>query len=221
MQLPNVPSAEKFQAIEKTLESERLRKYIAVAGEDKAKLFRFYVWNCALSEAFYLPLQFAEIVCRNAIHRALLDRIGERWFEHATFLNLLGGRYRSELESCLNEEKTQHGNAVTGHHVCSALSFGFWEHLTTKRFARMLWKWNIRHNFPQAPLNATLEDLHALIETVRRWRNRIAHHRTIFDKSPSRKLQDVLRLTRWVCEDTADWIGMINQVQAVINERPN
>ncbi|HWA92927.1 MAG TPA: hypothetical protein VG889_23040 [Rhizomicrobium sp.] len=194
---------------------------MASGTADTVTLFRFYMWNCGLCEAFYLPLQIAEIAVRNAIHKALLFRLGERWFENPTFLTLLAPTFRKELESCIVDEADQHGNAMTAHHICSSLNFGFWEHLTTKRFERMLWNRGIRHNFPNAPATSKArEELRTLIESVRRWRNRIAHHKAIFDKLPSKKHQDTLYLIRWVCNDTADWISRESVVQAVINARP-
>jgi hypothetical protein len=222
MQLLAAPDSEKAQAVENVLQRQRLERYATAAGSsDRTVLFRFYMWNCSLGEAFYFPIQMAEIAARNAIHNALLFWLQERWFENQTFLKLLDPRYRDELKNCIAEESKQHGSAMTAHHVCSGMTFGFWEHLTTKRFARMLWKRGIRHNFSNAPAAIDeLEKLHGLIESVRRWRNRIAHHKAIFDKSPSKKLQDVLLLIRWVCSDTADWVTTANSVQTIINAKP-
>jgi hypothetical protein len=196
-------------------------RYSAVAGgPNLADLFKFYMWNCALSEAFYLPLQMAEIAARNAIHRALIARVGQNWYQDAKFTSLLSARYLGELNNCVAEETAQHGANVSCHHVCSGLTFGFWEHLTTSRFNRLLWKWGIRHNFPNAPAAATPKDLHDLIESVRRWRNRIAHHKAIFDKGPTKKYQDTICLIRWVCDDTANWVTSISNVQQIINAKP-
>ena len=224
MQLPNAPRADKFQAIEKAIHDQRLARYAAAAGTThKATLFQFYMWNCALCEAFYFPLQIAEITTRNAIHRTLLIQLGERWFEQPKFLDLLKKTsFERDLNASIKREATQHGSSMTGHHVCSDLAFGFWEFLTTKRFERVLWVRGLHGSFPQAPTSASAKDeLHNLIESVRRWRNRIAHHKAIFDKSPSRKYQDTLTLIRWVCNDTADWVASVSTVQAVINSRPH
>ncbi|HEY4939798.1 MAG TPA: hypothetical protein VII56_00090 [Rhizomicrobium sp.] len=219
MQLPNVPEVAQFQAIENALQKQRLARYAAVAGSnDLGELFKFYMWNCALCEAFYLPLQMAEIVSRNAIHNALLFWLKDRWFENPTFLKLLAPKFRDELAACVADNGAQPDAA---HQICSALSFGFWEHLTTKRFDRLIWKRGIGHNFPQAPASPTArDDLHDLIEKVRRWRNRIAHHKPIYDRSPSDKFQDILNLIRWVCNDTAAWVTAISRVQQVINAKP-
>jgi hypothetical protein len=132
----------------------------------------------------------------------------------------LEDRFRAELAEAVGKERDQHGASLTPHHVVSALTFGFWEHLATKRFERYLWAKGIQYAFPNAPKGKTFEDLHALIESVRRWRNRIAHHRAIFDKGPSRKHQDALELIKWVCGDTATWVASVSKVPTALALRP-
>lgn len=221
MQLLSSPQHHSLRSIEAVLQRQRLERYIAAAGSrERDALFRFYLWNCALSEAFYLPLQFAEVACRNAIHRALLEKLGEQWFQNTTLMNLLSDRYKAELRKCISEERADHGVLMTAHHVCSALTFGFWEHLTTKRFGRLIWQMGVSRYFTNAPPRTELVSLHDLIESVRRWRNRIAHHKAVFDKGPSRKHQDLLLLLRWVSPETADWVGSISRVQRVIDVKP-
>jgi hypothetical protein len=134
MQLTNAPGPREFQSIEIVLQAERIDRYMPAAGKERAAAFRYYLWNCALCEAFYLPLHFSEIVCRNALHNALIARAGPTWYENATLLTILDERFRAELREAVSKERYQHGRRLTAHHVVSALTFGFWEHLATKRF---------------------------------------------------------------------------------------
>lgn len=220
MQLPNPPEGEKFPNIEIALQPERIGRYMKAAGDNKPMAFNLYLWNCSLCEAFFISLHFSEIVCRNAIHQAILARGDENWFKNKTFKGILEDRFRRELEEVVKKEAAQHGQKMTAHHVVSGLTFGFWEHLATKRFERFLWAKGIHKAFPCAPQGKTYEDLHALIESVRRWRNRIAHHRAIFDKKPTRKHQDALELIRWVCGDTHSWVAATSRVPLAISMRP-
>jgi hypothetical protein len=220
MQLLNSPSDKTFPEIQKALESARLSRYFRAAGNNDQTAFRFYLWNCALCEAFHLSLHVAEIVCRNAIHQALIRRGDPKWFENHTFRTLLEGRFRSELNDAVEKERRQHGLGMTPNHVVSALTFGFWEHLTTKRFERFLWAKGIHGSFPHAPNKSTYEDLHGLIESVRRWRNRIAHHRAIFDKGPTRKHQNAIELINWVCDSTGQWVSAESKVPGAVTLRP-
>ncbi|WP_425404010.1 hypothetical protein [Hwanghaeella sp.] len=219
MQITNPPDAGKFPAIEAAIQKERLQRYLPAAGGDAEEAFRYYLWNCNLCESFYLPLQFAEVLTRNAVHRCLIARLGEEWYLHTTFRRLLDGQFERELQRAIDDETAQHQGNLTNHHICSALTFGFWEHLTIKRFSRLLWSRGLHHSFPNIGTN-TREDLHELIEKVRRWRNRIAHHRAIFDKGPSKKFQETMDLITLVCSDTADWTTSVSNVQQTISMRP-
>ena len=168
MQLLNSPTPVQFQDIEKAVQSERLQRYMPAAQKDKELAFKYYIWNCQISEAFYIPLHFSEILCRNAIHKQLIFRLGTDWFKHTTFIGLLDPKYRTELSDAVHNETIQHGPNVTGNHIVSALRFGFWEHLTTKRFERLIWSKGIGHNFPGAHFSKKREDLRGLIESVSR-----------------------------------------------------
>lgn len=206
-------------AISSCASKVRLSRYAAAAQEDGVPEVATYLWNCALSEAFFLPLHFAEVTCRNAIHSALCFR-DPSWPYNKTFLNLLDPTHRAALDRAITDEKEQHGAAMTPDHIVSALSFGFWEHMTTKRFERFLWPRGFQKNFRHAPWQAKLEDLHQQIETVRRWRNRIAHHNAIFDKGPNAKMDATMELIRWSSPAAASWLSGSCRLNAVINARP-
>src|SRR5690606_9880342 len=120
-----VPSAAQFPAVEAAINERRLGRYMAAAGKDKKLAFRYYLWNCQLCEAFLLPLHFAEIVCRNAIHSALVYRYGDDWYTNTKFRNWMASpRFRKELDSAVSDETAQHGSALSAHHIVSALHFG-------------------------------------------------------------------------------------------------
>src|ERR1700704_2905414 len=131
VQLINGPPSEQFLAIERALQPERVARYMAAAGQEKEAAFAFYLWNCALGEAFYVPLHFCEIVCRNAIHAALCGGFGENWYRDKLLVRLLSERFAGELQRAVEDERKRQGAAMTCHHVVSALTFGFWEHLAT------------------------------------------------------------------------------------------
>ena len=221
MQVVNAPEPALLAKILSAVQVHRIERYMPAAGGDHEAAFSFYMWNNALSEAFHPSLHYAEVICRNAVHAALLYRAKERWYEEELFIKLLDPRFARELRDAVDAERTQHGDDLTCHHVVSALTFGFWEHLTTKRFERYLWPKSIRFSFPGTPNGKTRDDLHGLIESVRRWRNRIAHHRAIFDKGPTKHHADALDLIRWCCPTTAQWVSSMSRVAAIVNERPD
>jgi hypothetical protein len=220
MQLTNAPDPAKFPAIEAAIEGRRLDRYMAAAKGDRKLAWRLYVWNGDLCEAFYLPLQTVEIVVRNAIHRALVQRCGAAWWTNPTFRNLLPQRCDSELQRAVQQEHQQHAGGMTDHHLVSALTFGFWETLTIKRFERLLWPRGVQPQFPHSA-GASRQTLHDEIEKQRRWRNRIAHHRAIYDQSPTAHFQGAIQLIGWVSPDTAAWVTSEARVSQVVSARPS
>lgn len=221
MQVKNTAGNFEFPAIETAIKQSRLGRYMPVPGYDRETAIKFYIWNCQLSEAFQFPLHMAEVTCRNAIQKGLNTRFKNPWFDQPDLKRLLDRRQLDHLEAVIAEERHQHAAKMTGDHIVSSLSFGFWDHLTTKRFDRTLWLRGIQHNFPGAySARMTLSDVNALIQKVRRWRNRIAHHRAIFDKDPARKYDETLRLIEWVCPKTARWVDDLSNVRAALALRP-
>jgi hypothetical protein len=206
MQLINLPNIEDLNVISTAVEPERLWRYDVNKTKNLEESMSFYLWNAELCREFYHPLHFAEILCRNRINFALKLQFTAKWYENESFRRLISERYKDELDQVLEEEREQHGAKMNSNHIVSALSFGFWGHMATKRFNRTLWKFGIHKTFAGATSKHTREDLFKLIETVRRWRNRIAHHRAIFDKDPKQKFDDTSKLISWCCLDTAAWI---------------
>jgi hypothetical protein len=220
MQLPNAPAGPAFPSVVSVLQPERIARYYSAAGYNEARAFQYYVWNWGICESFHFALHFAEISCRNALHAALLGRFGEFWYNSQLLISLLDRRFQDDLYGAVKDEAGQHGDKLTGNHVVSALTFGFWEHLATKRFDRILWSKGIRSVFPNAPKTMTREEIHGLIESLRRWRNRIAHHRAIFDKGPMKKHQEAIELIKIASADTSAWVASLSRVPMAIALRP-
>jgi hypothetical protein len=216
----SIPDERQAPFIELALDQQRLRRYMPAAENDIHTAFRFYIWNCQLCEAFYLPLHFVEILVRNALHRALRARLGIGWYKHSIFIQLLDEHYRFALEDAVSDEARNGHGTVTDDDIVSALPFSFWQHLATKRFERFIWAKGVRLAFPYAEKESRREDLFNLVESVRRWRNRIAHHRAIFDKGPMRTHTEILVLLKWVCPETSKWVASGSRVPQVLALRP-
>jgi len=220
MQLPIEPTEAQLAALISAINDDRIDRFLPAASGSREDAFKLYLWNCALCEAFYLPMHFAEICVRNAIHTHLINRLGENWFENLALVNTLDDRRRDDLTKLLETERLRHGNNLTCHHLVAELSFGFWQHLLTNRFRRIIWGPGIRSAFPNLPNAKERQDVYELVEVVRKWRNRIAHHKPIFDRGPSAKLQETLQLIHWVCHDVANWTTAAATVSAALAMRP-
>lgn len=216
-------SEQSLQAIEISVNRLRLRRYQHEGKYVLGEALQLYYWNSELCEAFYFPLQMAEVLTRNAMHEALRHRYGDSWFLEAKFINELPGRFREELTGTLKSENSRHGSAITAHHIVSGLTFGFWQHLTTTSFRHLLWRGGnngLAHQFPNAERGASIQTLHDKIQRVRQWRNRIAHHKAIFDKDPLGKYAEILSLIGWMCADSSTLVARLCRVEAVHSKKP-
>ncbi|HEY4167762.1 MAG TPA: Abi family protein [Reyranella sp.] len=220
--MPNSLSPKILQALEKALNSDRLKRYQDGTDYDPAHSLRLYMWNAELCESFYFPLQVAEVLVRNAVHNCVSYYYKQDWWRNTHFLNELKSEYRQELAGVISEEKASHPQTFTGHHVVSGMSFGFWESLLNTRFRHLLWKNSLKYHFPNLPKLpiTTVQDVQDKIMEVRQWRNRVAHHSAIFDKAPEAKHELALTLIGWVCADTAAYVRSVSKFDGAFARKP-
>lgn len=220
MQLPFSCLSQTLDSIESTLSSARLARYMGGAAQDRLHALQLYTWNARLCEAFYLPTQVAEVATRNAIHAALKDKFGNTWYQNGAYLCTLPQRLRDEMDKVIQDEKFAYGTRMNVDHLVSGLSFGFWLNLMTSRYDGVLWPRYIRRSFPGAPRRTDRQILHKKLDGLRTHRNRIAHHKPIFDRNPTTKFGEILEILSWVCDDTHWFIQHTSRVSQTINSRP-
>lgn len=220
MQYPFSCLPDRYAAIEWTLSSPRLSRYLPAANGDKHLALRLYIWNARLCESLYLPLQFAEVAARNAIHIPVGKRFGDRWYENPKFINLLPDRMKGELSETVRKQRKRRGNLLDGNHVIAGLSFGFWASLMTSAFDKQLWMHGVAASFPGATADEGREAIYKRLDRMRIFRNDVAHHVAIFDRKPQMHFQNALHITNWVCSDTHWLSAEVARVSRVINERP-
>lgn len=209
-----------YGAIEATFSAPRLSRYLPAAQGDKHLALRLYVWNARVCEAFYLPIQITEVSIRNAIHKALTRRYEEDWDKRGDFLCTLPKRLSDALSDARDSERNQQGTKLTVNHLVSSLSFGFWVHLTTQDYGHLIWKHGVQNEFPGFPKKGKLYELHSALDRFRLFRNRVAHHNAIFDKSPTAELQKMQEIVGWICPETLWIMQELSNVSRVINSRP-
>lgn len=209
-----------WAALERSLSASRLKRYFAVAGRDQNLAFRYYVWNADSCASFYFPLQITEIVIRNAIGEALARRYGPDWHQDKIFFSVLPSQNKQDLIKVCKKERKKQGARFTRDHVISSLSLGFWVSLTTTKFEHLLWNEGLCKYFPHLPDGVSLKVLHEALESVRVFRNRVAHYEAVFDKKPSAAFQNMQKIVGWVCSETLSIMNESSNVSQVINKRP-
>jgi len=120
----------------------------------------------------------------------------------------------------MRKERETYGAATTINHFVSGLTFGFWVHLLTVNYDGVFWPNSFANCFPNRPGNITRQALYDRAEKLRIFRNRLAHHKPIFDRAPKAEYQNLLELVKWDCVETHWFTLQISHVDQTINARP-
>jgi len=209
-------------ALDSAMSQKRIDRYLTVANGDRVLALRYYMWNLEICEAFYTPLQFAEIAVRNGVLKALVARYGVNWPFDAGFLGRIqmNPQCHADLLQSIAEERKQHGNAMTHEHIASCVSFSFWDHLCTQGWRTMIWAKGIQTCFPNFPDNTDLIKLQRRVMEVRQWRNRIMHYKTVFDRQPIYRHNEILELLSWSSPEVRDFVRDVSRVSSIMDRRP-
>lgn len=215
---PNVKVFDLDEAIlnelETSLSTERLGTYLNATGGDRAKAVKLYTWNTAVSAAFYGPLQALEVALRNAMNRQLDAAYGPGWYD------LAGPRLDRGCLTRVAQAKSELAKdkyPTDPPHVVAALSFGFWvsllgpggfidSHTKTKaNYEMTLWRPALRQAFPHA-IKISRKDVHAPLNYLRTFRNRIAHHEPVFARHLDKDYTNILEIAGWIAPHKRAWI---------------
>ena len=209
--------------LEAWLSRERLGTYLDAAGGDREGAIRLYVWNTAVSAAFYGPLQGLEVALRNAMHRGLADRYGDAWYD-----NRAAGLDRGAMEriASARTELARDGHGDDPPRVVAALSFGFWVSLLgpggrvgarrKANYEMTLWRPALRGAFAHRA-KLTRKEAHRPLNALRMLRNRIAHHEPLFARDLSRDHERIVEVVGWITPGTRRWVEHHSRVPAILD----
>jgi len=165
-----------FDTIQLALSPERLSVY----GQDRpgpCVVLARYLWNAALCESLYTPLQMCEVALRNSIHNTMRSLYNDTWYDQVTLKNL---GHTKIIEAKMKITRT--GKPVIPSRIIAELQFGFWTGMFEGPFEQntpSLLK-GIRDIFPQ--LSNRLRNpkfIKSRLDTIRHLRNRVFHHERI------------------------------------------
>ncbi|MCX6937288.1 MAG: hypothetical protein NTU80_05230 [Verrucomicrobia bacterium] len=197
--------------------SERIDAYRQQDGAEPRVTLARYVWNMALCEALYSPLQVAEVALRNAQHRALSERYQtEDWFSAAE-PHLLDWQKTKIAEA--RQNVAAQGKSVTPGRIVAELSFGFWTGFFNHRHARTgLGYFLARHTFPHAP-----GEERDMIKQDTRWkrirdlRNRVFHHERIVHYTDlEAQHADLVQVIGWISPELHELVQPLDRFPSVL-----
>ncbi|ASK26960.1 Abi family protein [Neisseria chenwenguii] len=190
--------------------SERFGTYLSFCNHDVEKACRLYIWNMAVSSAFFPWLSMVEVVLRNRIHSTLIQIHSPQWPWADGFGRMLPSSGFNP-KNTLQNSRLKHTKSKQTGKVVADLSFAFWQHLLTKRYANSLWNKHLMTAFPNLDSSKTvvenLKFLHTQIEAIRMLRNRIAHHEPIYRRDLNKDYENIQLFIK-ICqsEDFIKWM---------------
>ena len=222
--MPHAFTVQQILDLEAVLSPPRFGTYLRATGGDRHRAMDLYCWNTDLSAAFYVMLQFCEIGTRNGAVEAVEAAFGPNWHLNRGFYRSLprlrGGRGYQPADDVSWQAQQQ----PTSGKVVAELKFAFWQYLFVKGQDRRLWDPHLRAAFPGIPADLTVAQargqIHADIESIRRLRNRIAHHEPIFSRDLADDHRRIRRLIEWRRSGVAAWLDGIETVSTLLRNRP-
>lgn len=197
-------SVPNLSELERTLSTDRLRPYqVSVDGSIELAI-RLYEQNTLLAESLYGILQGLEISLRNTIHGQLAsDFGGAEWYDVL--------KLEPEQVAMLRKAKdglSKEGKPLDSGRIVAELSFGFWTGLTGPKYDA-LWRDHLVKIFPRRPVQRV--EVQTRLNSIRKLRNRIAHHEPIlFSGRLQKYVNQIFDTISWISPVTARWVRSNN-----------
>jgi len=138
---------EKRRRLIKFISAERFARYESEMGGNADIALRLYVWNIAVSSAFWGPLQVLEVVLRNALHDRLTARFSREDWWNAKSLTLTVVHQRAVADAYARVADSR--RVPSYGRVVAELPLGFWTGLlgAGRNYEMTLWRPALRHAF--------------------------------------------------------------------------
>jgi hypothetical protein len=193
--------------LEIRLSDDRLKPYRMSVGGDNERAIRLYEQNTLLAESLYGILQGLEVALRNSIHARLSAGFGRTDWWNAVQLKTEQAMMLRSAEESLQRA----GKPLEASRIVAELSFGFWTGLTGPRYSD-LWRDHLVKIFPRRPLQRA--DVQLRLNSIRKLRNRIAHHEPIlFGGQLQRYVNQIFDTLSWISPVTARWVRSKNSFE--------
>jgi hypothetical protein len=181
-----------------------------------------HTWNTALGASLHSPVQNIEVVVRNACATQLAVHYGASyWFNHFPPTDPHYQYLRKEVGKVQNRLTREGRNPNHPPCVVAGLMFGFWVGLFERGLHRDLWVPALHKAFPHKPSHWSRLHVWSSLDSIRKLRNRIAHHEPIFHKNLRIPYSQLLELAQAICPHSADWIKHHSNFDNICNDPPS
>ncbi|MCW3846555.1 hypothetical protein OF829_04840 [Sphingomonas sp. LB-2] len=201
---------DKLAAIRRTVTDDRLGPYLAMAEGNVETAIRLYEVNTRLCADFYGPLQGLEVTVRNSIDEQFRTTFGQEWTDLKTIK--LQHAQCQDVYNALSDVSEEDGQPRDYTHgdVIANLRFGFWVGVLGPKNETEIWRKCLWRAFPHRPKGTERKAVQGALNSIRRLRNRVAHHCRIIHRDLVRDHETILEVAGWVCPDTRDWIASLS-----------
>lgn len=194
-------------------------------GNDREGAMSLYWWNLQVSATLIVPLQICEVAVRNGVAEVLQEVHGENWPWSNGFIKSLSQSKRPLDYNTQRDLRSVASRLQTTGKVIAELRFAFWEKLFTRGQDARLWIPHLKAAFPgvnpdKTPQTARAEAFDAL-HSIRKLRNRIAHHEPIFTRDLIIEYTRIETVIRWRSPVAADWVAKVQGLTALIAALPH
>lgn len=206
-----------FDKIQPALAVERLDAYRQDGAEPAVTLAR-YLWNMALCESLYSPLQMVEIALRNAIQRSLEDQFkSPQWYDVRECWLLLSPAQQSQIHES-RHKLTRQNKPLNPGRIVAELTFGFWTAFFNKRCAqnRNIIQLTARAFHSAPKYQRDMRSLNRRLTALRELRNRVFHHeRIIHWVDLDIRHADLLETIGWISPELHELARVLDRFRAV------
>jgi hypothetical protein len=166
-----------FNTSQKLYSVPRINKYARACGGDKRKTMQLYRLNLRLCQKFYGVLSVFEVVLRNAVNEHYTIYYSDSdWIVNQAKVGGLYAHEQDEIRTTANDYKKR--GIYNNDKMVSALTFGYWTHLFSKKRYKLGGK-TLLKIFPNKAKGLNQADVYEDLTHIREFRNRIAHHEPI------------------------------------------
>lgn len=191
----------------------RFNEYLHQKNHNVKDAYQLYLTNIELSEALYPVLSVLEISLRNAIHRQLSSYFNDSYW----FKNKLPVEFQKAVKKAEQNIRFQQ-KIITPDRIVSELSFGFWNRLFNRHYAKLLWK-PLRTIFIHLPKKQRRRDtIDDSLYRIRTLRNRVYHYEPIFRNLHYLELvyKEIYSFLSWLHHNLPDVLKKTDRFEDVI-----
>lgn len=199
-----------FSRVELGLAAERLNAYRQDGAPPLLTLSR-YLWNMAVCESLYSPLQMVEVALRNTTHSCLTKTFSANDWYTTSGLML---PWQEELVDGAEKKLSKNGSAVASSRIVAELYFGFWTGFFNKAHAQTgVGHLLAQQVFKYAPkTERDMRQLDSRWNRIRNLRNRVFHHeRIIHWKDLSAQHAVLLETLGWISPELKEMAGVLDR----------